>query len=284
MKVAVLTASPLVQVAEATFKTSTPAETLQSICNWYHPPRLKQWTISYVGVASFGPVELNPADEKYGYITSTPKAEWRDTPLLRIIASQLGFHREIGFNTDVNAAALAEFKLGRHKCEHSLAYVTVGTGIGVGVICDGKILRGLVHTEGGHVVVQRHPKDTGTSVCPFHSFCAEGLSTNVALASRLGVAVDTLETVSDAEEVWEFEAFYLAQVCLNITLLLSPEVIVLGGGVMKREKLLPMVRARFRELLNHYVAHPKLQSDDYIVSPFLANSGMMGAALLALQN
>lgn len=279
IKVAVAKNHPLNIVAESFFSTTTPAETLAAVAQW-----LKQWSVDYVGVASFGPVDLDPGSPTYGYITSTPKKEWRDTPLLKELGRLLNFSKPIGFNTDVNAAALAEFTYGEHPCSHSLVYITIGNGVGVGIIAGGQILRGLVHPEGGHVVVTRHPSDSAPSICPFHTFCAEGMATNIAIATRLGVDPSALKDVPDDNSVWELEAYYLAQVCLNVTLILSPEVIVIGGGVMNRAKLLPMIQAEFVTLLNDYVKHPKLQTKDYIRLPKLPNAGVVGAALLALSS
>ena len=279
VKVAVAKDHPLNIVAESSFTTTTPGETLAAVAQW-----LKQWSVDHVGVASFGPVDLDPTSPTYGFITSTPKKEWRDTPLLKDLGRLLNFHKPIGFNTDVNAAALAEFTYGEHPCSHSLVYITIGNGVGVGVITGGQVLRGLVHPEGGHVIVTRHPHDSAPSICPFHTFCAEGMATNMAIATRLGVDPTALKDVPDDHSVWELEAYYLAQVCLNVTLVLSPEVIVVGGGVMNRAKLLPLIQAQFSALLNDYVKHPKFSTKDYIRMPRLQNAGLVGAALLALNS
>lgn len=281
VKVAVAKNDPRNIVAEAGFNTGTPSETLKAVAVW-----LKQWEVDCIGVASFGPVDLDVESPTYGSITSTPKPGWRDTPLLKELGRLLNFTKPIGFNTDVNAAALAEFTYGGHPCRHSLVYITIGAGVGVGVVAGGQIIQGLVHPEGGHVVVNRHPQDTAESICPYHKdyLCAEGMATNIAVAHRFRMDPAALHEAVDESDIWEIEAFYLAQVCLNVTLVLSPEVIVIGGGVMKRGKLLPLIQTEFARLLHDYVKHPKLKTQDYIRLPKFPNAGVIGAGLLAVSS
>jgi fructokinase len=179
----------------------------------------------------------------------------------------------LGFATDVSTAAYGEFVYGRHGPDvRHCAYVTVGTGIGAGLVLDGRVHTGLLHPEAGHMPARRHPRDVERSflgICPFHTgaenACLEGLASANACAARLGLQVEALADLPDEHEVWEIEAFYLAQLCVNLTLTVSPQVIVLGGGVLKRgDALLTSVRRHFLQQLNGYLVVPRLDESTYI--------------------
>lgn len=175
----------------------------------------------------------------------------------------------VGFNTDVNTAAFGEMVYGRHGADVTgVVYVTVGTGIGAGVVAEGRMVQGILHPEAGHIVVRRHPDDPPSQfagLCPFHGDCLEGLATANAVAARLGVSIHDLKGLPDDHPVWVLEAYYLAQLCVNLAMIVSPHVIVLGGGVLKRRSLFPRIRAHFQRLVNGYLRVPKMTTDAYIV-------------------
>jgi len=269
------------------FPTTTPEETLTKVVDW-----LKEKKFDAIGIASFGPVELNPSSPHYGYITTTPKPGWGFTPVLKAFEQ---FDVPKGFDTDVNAAAVSEHSLGNHgqgkRQIISSVYITVGTGVGVGIVVDGRPVHGLIHPEAGHLLVSRLADDTFEGTCPFHKGCIEGLVSTGALAKRLGIHPSKLPEVEDNNPVWEVIGYYLASLCANIVLTVSPSVIVIGGGVMNRECLYPIVRKKTLELLNSYINSPLLTPErihEYIVrSPFGNNSGIVGALELgriALRN
>jgi fructokinase len=238
----------------------------------------------FIGISSFGPLCLDQKNPSFGYITSTPKVAYRNFPILQQIQSKTSANH-YGFDTDVNAPAYAEFHLGNHDVKESLVYVTVGTGVGIGVIANKKTVHGLVHPEGGHIIVRRHPEEDPTfkGVCPYHSDCLEGLVTNNSIAARLGKDIHSLHTLDDSEKVWTLVGYYLGQLCLNLTLILSPEVILIGGGIMNRKIIFQHIYRAFPLLLNEYVDHPKLKIDQlshYIREPKLSNVGLIGAMML----
>jgi fructokinase len=273
-------------VERAEFPTTTPAETLGKCCDW-----LRTRTYDALGVATFGPVDLNKSSPTYGYITTTPKPGWKNTDVLGPLCAL----RKVPFlfDTDVNAPALAEFlEMQRegHKGS-SCAYITVGTGIGIGLVVNGQPVHGLMHPEGGHVAVPRHTADgsfagSNPKDC-FGGLCAENMACSVALAQRAGLS-DTsgLATLPDDHPVWEAAGHYLGALCANLTLLVSPERIVLSGGVMLRKTLFPSVRANMQKHLNGYLQLPAVLDavDTFIVPSKHGNkAGMVGAMTLALQ-
>ncbi|WP_285019674.1 ROK family protein [Novosphingobium sp. fls2-241-R2A-195] len=232
-----------------------------------------------LGIASFGPVGVDPAGPQYGRILATPKPGWEGSDM---IARALGFlDVPIGLDTDVNAAALAEIAaIGGGL--RDLAYVTVGTGIGVGLVSAGRTVHGIGHPEAGHIPVRRHPAHGDfAGLCPFHGDCLEGLAAGPAVAAAWDL---TPSHVPHDHPFWDVEASYLAQLCASLFLTTGPQRIVLGGGVMKQERLLPLIRARTLELLGGYV-HALRTIDDMeraIVSPACREpSGLVGAFLLA---
>ena len=231
-----------------------------------------------LGIASFGPIDLDPHSPTYGFITSTPKAGWAFTPIVSTLAKH--FHGPIGFDTDVNAAALAEATWGAGQGCDPLIYLTIGTGIGAGLIVNGKPVHGLLHPEFGHIPLQSLPEDAFKGVCPFHERCLEGLASGPALIARWGQDVSTFEMNHPA---WNMESAYLAQACAVLCLTVSPQKIVLGGGVMHQQHLYPMIRQHLRTILNGYLHHPAILNDsDLITSPQLGDdAGLRGAFALA---
>lgn len=233
-----------------------------------------------VGIACFGPLDLDPTSSTYGNITSTPKHGWHDTPVLKTI--QAVFHGPIGIDTDVNGAALAEHLWGAAVGCDPTVYITIGTGIGAGIIVNGKPVHGLTHPEFGHIYLRSHPQDTFKGVCPYHEYCFEGLASGPSLNTRWGIQGDALES---SHKAWEIEAYYIAQACVSLILTLSPQKIILGGGVMHQAHLLPMIRNQVKTLLNGYIQHSDiLMESTLIVLPALGdNAGLIGAFALAMQ-
>ena len=250
--------------------TTTPEETMTEVFSFFD-----QYELTAIGIGSFGPIDVNKESDTYGYITSTPKTAWKFYDFLGSVKNR--YSVPIGWTTDVNAAALGEIKLGAAKGLKSCVYLTVGTGIGGGAVINGELLEGYGHPEMGHIPVRLHPNETYKGTCPYHGDCLEGIAAGPAIEGRFGKKGHLL---ADQEEVWEMEAYYLAQALMNYTLILSPERIVLGGGVMKQKQLYPLVRQKFAELINDYVQVPDLEQ--YIVAPGLEdNAGILGSLLLA---
>ena len=238
----------------------------------------KKWKLDALGIACFGPIDLNKDSRTYGYITKTPKKGWENFPMVKTFESELDI--PIGFDTDVNGAVLGEVEYGAAKgCECAI-YITIGTGIGVGVYCNGKLLHGLVHPEGGHILIPKHPKDQYEGSCPYHKRCFEGVASGSAIEKRWGKRAAELW---DQSIVWEMEAYYIAEAITNYILTYSPEKIILWGGVMHQKQLFNMVRQKTKEKLNGYVYHHMIlgQMEHYIVAPELGeNPGIIGALCL----
>lgn len=262
---------PLNQIS---LPTLTPEETIPQMIDY-----LKEQKVDALGIASFGPINLRAASRDYGVILSTPKLAWQRYPLLSTFEEALGV--PCGIDTDVNAAALAESKMGAAKGLLNCLYLTIGTGIGGGLYSEGQLVHGLMHPEWGHVLVSRHEDDPMLhGVCPYHPNCVEGFASGPAMQARWGMPAKDLP---DDHRAWDLEAYYLGQLCAIAVMTVSPEKILLGGGVMHRTSLLPKVREQMLKLVNGYI-DPNLFSDmeDYITSPALwPDSGLIGAALLA---
>jgi fructokinase len=267
--------------AQARFATRDPASTLAVACDFLHEASQTFGTLAAIGVASFGPVVLQRRSEQYGSIGKTPKAGWSNTDIVGVFARH--FSCPVGFDTDVNAAALAEHRWGAGQDVKNLVYVTVGTGIGGGVLVEGAALHGLMHPEIGHMHPRRHPLDaTFAGVCPFHGDCIEGLASGPAIVARTGTDLHGLDA---AHAQWEIEADYLGQLCAQLVAMVSPQRIIMGGGVMTQERLLPLIRERLLHWLGGYIERPEilLDVDRYVVAPALGErSGILGALILAL--
>jgi fructokinase len=234
-----------------------------------------KYNLEAIGIGSFGPIDVNKKSKTYGYITTTPKLAWANYNFVGIIKDR--YNIQIGWTTDVNAAALGELKKGAAFGLQSCVYLTVGTGIGGGAVINGQLLEGYGHPEMGHILVRMHNNDKYEGACPYHSNCLEGIASGPAIEERWGKNAYELE---ENKEVWKIEAFYLAQAVMTYTLILSPERIVLGGGVMKQRQLFPLIRKEVEQLMKKYVEMPNL--DEYIVPPALGdNSAIMGCLLLA---
>jgi fructokinase len=257
--------------AVETFPTTTPAETLERTTEFF----AQNGGVAAVGVGSFGPLDL-----RAGRVTSTPKRGWANTDVVSVLHDALGV--PVAFDTDVNAAALGEGRWGAAVGLDTFCYFTVGTGIGGGVMAGGRLVHGLVHPEVGHMLIPHdRARDPFPGSCPFHGDCFEGLAAGSAVERRWGKPGEEL---GDRSDVWELEAEYLALGVVNVICVMSPQRVILGGGVMKQPSLLPLVRARTRELLAGYVVAPELSAglDEYIVSPALGDrAGVLGAIELA---
>ncbi|MCG1027109.1 ROK family protein [Virgibacillus halodenitrificans] len=254
--------------------TTLPSKTLEQVFDFFGKHEIKG-----LGVGSFGPIDVNQNSATYGMITSTPKAGWTNFPFLQTLKKK--FQVPIGFHTDVNAAALGELTYGAAKGFDGCLYLTVGTGIGGGAITHDTFLEGISHPEMGHIPIRRHPKDSYEGNCVFHGDCLEGLAAGPAIEKRWGMKGDQLK---DRKEVWEMEAFYLAQAVTQYILTLSPKKIILGGGVMKQAQLFPLIRTNVKTNLNGYLAYEEItnQIDQYIVPPMLGDdAGIRGAYVLA---
>ena len=255
--------------------TRTPAETMGPMIDFFRGKGIRA-----LGIGCFGPVDLKKGSRTYGYITSTPKLAWQNFPIVAEFQKALGI--PVGFDTDVNAAALGEATWGCTKDVENSIYITVGTGVGVGVIIGGKPYHGMMHPEGGHILLARHPEDPMVgSGCPFHENCLEGLAAGPSLEKRWGVKGAEL---TGRKEVWQLEAYYIGQALADYILILSPERIVLGGGVTHQEGLLALIRQETAKQLAGYIRTAATQNlDSYIVGVSLNdNQGVMGAVKLAM--
>lgn len=266
-------------IDRVTFPTRGPKETFEDMIDYF-----KKWEIEGLGICCFGPIDLHKDSPTYGFITSTPKPGWANVDVVGTFRKALGV--PIGFDTDVNGAILGEVTWGAAKGVDSAIYITIGTGVGVGVYVNGGLLHGLVHPEAGHMLLARHPEDFYAGKCPYHKTCLEGLAAGPAIEERWGAK--GLE-LAEKTQVWELEAYYIAQAVTNYILAYSPQKIILWGGVMHQERLFPMVREKVKALLGDYISHQLItdKMEEYIVKPALGEDpGILGAVklgMLALQ-
>jgi fructokinase len=262
---------------EIRIPTTMPDETLARIIAF-----LQQYELDAVGIGSFGPVSLDRSAPDYGFITTTPKPGWAQADVVGSIRSALGV--PVGFDTDVNAAALGEWRWGAGQGLDAVLYLTIGTGIGGGGILNGKPMHGLLHPEMGHIRLPHDlDADPFAGICPYHSDCLEGLASGPALHERWG---ESGKNLPDEHPAWILEAHYLSLACVNFICTLSPQRIILGGGVMHQRHLFSLIRQEVQRLLNGYVQVSAILDhiDDYIVPPSLGEQvGVLGALALAEQ-
>lgn len=268
-------------VDERRFATTHPAETIQRAIDFFMP-YTGSGELAAFGIASFGPVDLDPDSPTYGYITTTPKPEWSHVDLLGSL--QRALQVPVAFDTDVNAAAFGErYWTPENRRLDPFVYITVGTGIGVGILANGRPLHGMVHPEAGHMVIPHdQQKDPFPGICPFHGDCLEGLASGPAMQRRWG---QRAENLPGSHPAWDLESGYIALALVNLTLAYSPQRIVLGGGVSQQPGFHDAVRRKVQQLLNGYVQSPLVldKIDEYIVKPTLGNrSGALGAIALAM--
>jgi fructokinase len=260
-------------IATHRIPTTTPQETLVAVVDWFREqPKLKA-----LGIASFGPLDIDPASPTWGYITRTPKAEWDHTDLARHLGGALIC--PVAIDTDVNGAALAESRWGAGKGHRVSIYVTVGTGVGGGAMVDGQILRGLSHPEMGHIRLPRHPADQDfEGVCGFHKDCLEGLTSGPSITARWGKSLSELPADHEGHGII---AHYLAQMVVTLQSVFEPGRIVIGGGVSATPGLIDRVRAEAGRLgQGYFVGHPA----EIVSLPGLGDqAGLQGAFALAQQ-
>ena len=267
-------------LAEARFPTTTPEETMSQAVEFFKQQEASLGKIAAIGFACFGPLDPNPASKTYGHILPTPKPGWTNSNVVGYLNS--AFDIPIAFDTDVNGAALGEWRWGKAQGLQTFIYITIGTGIGGGAYVEGKLLHGLVHPEMGHIPLPHDKtKDPYQGACPFHGDCFEGLASGPALEKRWN---QRAENFAPDHPAWELEAEYIAQALVNYVMTLSPQRIIIGGGVGSLEHLLPKVQKRTRELINGYVQSSAILENinAYIVNPGLGSrSGALGALALA---
>ncbi len=248
--------------------TETPEITVPKLIDYF-----KKAEVDALGIGCFGPIDPDKSSKTYGYITSTPKLAWADYNIVGAFEKALGV--PVGFDTDVNGSVLGEVTFGQAKGKKCVIYVTIGTGVGVGVFIEGKLLHGMLHPEAGHVHIQKREDDAYEGKCPYHKTCLEGLAAGPAVEARWGQKAVELK---DRKEVWDLEAYYIAQALSGYILTLSPEMIILGGGIMHQEQLFPLIRNYVKEMLNGYIKTDEIENiDSYIVPASLHDDqGIMG--------
>lgn len=261
--------------ATTTIPTARPKETIGRAVSFFE----REGPVDAIGVGSFGPLDRNPASPTWGHVTTTPKPGWAHTDIAQAIRRRLSVPVE--FDTDVNAAALGEHRWGAAQGLDTFCYVTVGTGIGGGGMAGGRLLHGLLHPEFGHLRIPHDLEaDPFPGSCPYHGDCWEGLASGTALQARWGAPAREL----DDDAVWALEARYLALGLVAVISVLSPERIVIGGGVMRRKGLLPLVRSEVVALLNGYLDSAAVGDEisTYVTAPGLdSRAGVLGAIALA---
>ena len=261
-------------IEQKSIPTTTPDETMDLIAEYF-----KDKDIKAIGVACFGPIDLDKTSETYGYITSTPKTAWKNYDIVGRIKKDLGI--PVGFDTDVNGSLLGEITYGCAKGLSDAIYLTIGTGIGGGVMTNGKLLHGMLHPEMGHMKLIPAPGDNYPGKCPFHGNCLEGMAAGPAIGDRWGAPGKDLV---DRDEVWELESEYIAQAITNLIFTISPQKIILGGSVMHQLQLFPLIRKKVTEKVNGYIETKELSDMDSYICPAGLNDdqGIMGAIKLAM--
>ena len=273
--------SPEEIVIEERFPTTSPEETIKKIIKFFQDfEQKRKQNIEAIGLASFGPVDLDPKSDTFGYITSTPKPGWAFTNFLRVIQNAL--QKPMYFDTDTNGAAIGEHKWGAGQGLNDLFYITIGTGIGGGVISGGRTIHGLLHPEIGHILLPHDKeKDPYEGFCPFHKDCLEGLASGPSMNARWGVRAENLP---EDHPAWDLEAEYITYALHNMVLAYSPARLILGGGVMQQESLFPRIRKKLLESLAGYVQSSYILEDidHYVVPPLLGQkAGVLGAIAMA---
>jgi fructokinase len=263
------------------FPTTSPEETIGQAIAFFEE-QARQEPLAAIGIASFGPVDPNPDSPGFGYITTTPKAGWAHTEFAGRIGRALGVL--VGFDTDVNGAAQGEHRWGAARGLDTFIYLTIGTGIGGGGMANGRPMHGLIHPEMGHVRLPHDwQADPFPGVCPYHGDCLEGMANGPAIEERWG---ERGENLPPDHPAWALEAHYLALALANFITVLSPQRIIMGGGVMQQPRIFPLMRQEVQTLLNGYIQAPEIleRIDEYIVPPGLGDqAGVLGAIALAEQ-
>ncbi|UJR10593.1 hypothetical protein I4U23_014790 [Adineta vaga] len=247
--------------------TTTAENTLRQIHDWL-AARKSYRPFRAIGIACFVPIDLDKMSKTYGYITTTPKSGWQ---YVNIVGTFQDFNVPIAFETDVNAPAMTEASL---RSDTSVAYITIGTGVGVGLVLGSQPIHGLMHPEGAHIRTERFPDDNYSGCCPFHGSCVEGMSNAKAVADRLNISPSLLNTISDDDHsICNIQAYYIAQLCVAIICLTSVQRIVIGGGLAKKQSLFKYIRKYVQQMLNGYINVPAIiqNIDEYICPSILGN-------------
>lgn len=256
---------------ERRYPTTTPGETLAQAVTWLR----ERGTPGAIGIAAFGPLCVDPRDPNYGCLLDTPKPNWAGASIIEPFQEAFP-EAPVTIDTDVNAAVFAEAKLGAAKDLENVAYITIGTGIGAGILCNGRLIHGAAHPEFGHLKIPRAPGDDFAGVCPFHSNCLEGMASGPAIAARWdSPAVDLPPT----HAAWKMEAWYLAHGVLALSATVSPARVIIGGGVSQADGFHALTESIYREVAAGYFK--AAEDDTFIVRPALGQqSGIAGALLL----
>jgi fructokinase len=269
-------------LAETRFPTTTPDETLARAVGFFKQQTQTLGALASIGVASFGPLNPRPASAKYGHILPTPKPGWTNADVVGPLRAV--FDVPIGFDTDVNGAALGEWRWGAAQGLDTFIYLTIGTGIGGGGLVNGELMHGLLHPEMGHITLPHSEAlDPFEGNCPFHGDCFEGLASGPAIEKRWG---GKAETLSPDHPAWDLEAHYIALALRSFICTLSPQRIIIGGGVAQQPQIMPLIRQKTQASLNGYVQSPAILEniDTYIFPPALGGqAGVLGAIALAQQ-
>ena len=255
--------------------TTTPEETMPQVVEYF-----RDKDIAALGVACFGPIDLIAGSDTYGHILKTPKLAWRGYDILGLLKKELGV--PCGFDTDVNGSLLGEVTFGSSKGLTDVVYLTIGTGVGAGILTNGKLLHGMLHPEAGHMLLRPVEGDTYKGRCPSHGICLEGMAAGPAIEERWGQPGKKL---AGRDEVWELEADYIAQALTNLIMILSPQRIILGGGVMHQMQLFPLIRRKTLAYINGYLETRELSDMDTYIVPASLNDdqGILGAVKLAME-
>ena len=261
-------------IEQISIPTKTPEETMPQIVDYF-----KDKNIESLGIATFGPVDVHPDSPTYGHILDTPKTAWIGFDMLGYMKEALGV--PAGIDTDVNGSLLGEVTWGSSKGMSDVVYITIGTGVGGGILSGGKIVHGMLHPELGHMKIVKHEADDYEGRCPYHGTCLEGLAAGPAIEARYGA---TASKLVDRDDVWEIESYYIAQAISNLICIVSPKKVILGGGVMHQKQLFPLIRKKVLENLNGYFKLDELSDiDNYIVPASLNDDqGIMGAIKIAM--
>ena len=254
---------------QVSIPTETPEITMPKLISYFEERKIEA-----LGIGCFGPIDPDKKSETYGYITSTPKLAWADYNIVGTMEKSLMI--PVGFDTDVNGSVLGEVTFGQAKGKKCVVYVTIGTGVGAGIYIERKLLHGMLHPEAGHILLTQRQDDTYEGTCPYHKTCLEGLAAGPAIEARWGRKAVELK---DDARVWDLEAYYIAQAIVNYILILSPQMIILGGGVMHQEQLFPKIRSYVKKMMNGYIKTKEMADlDHYIVPASLHDDqGIMGA-------
>lgn len=255
------------------FRTRSPAETIADVTAWLDGAIVRHGALSAIGLAMFGPIDTDRHSMRWGCLGGTPKIEWQDVDMITPFRR---YDVPLGLDTDVNGAALAEWRWGAARGRDRTCYLTVGTGIGGGAVLDGRTLSGHTHPEMGHVFVRRHPEDDFAGACPVHRDCLEGLASGTAIRARWGASLSELDPAHPGHAII---AEYLAQACVNIVATLAPDRIVLGGGVIGAAGLVTLIRTRFEQLAGGYFAG--FDGEDIVLAELFPLSGLAGGLAIA---